>query len=157
MSCGLRSHADNFDDSKANPTRLETPMLRLVQLVLAAALLAAAMPAARAQDKGDVGEMFNPYLAEKNLEVGQFYLKKKNYDAAIERFQESIKYKSNFAKPHLLLGLCYEKKGDLEDAVEYYEKYLKILPSADDAEDVRKRIEKLKAQIEKKKKRRRSG
>lgn len=127
----------------------------LLQLVLAAALVAGAPLAARAQS--DVGEMFNPYLAEKNLEVGEFYLKKKKYDAAIERFQESIKYKSNFARPHRLLGLCYEKKGDLEDAVEYYEKYLKILPSADDAEDVRKRIAKLKREIEKKKKRRRSG
>jgi tetratricopeptide (TPR) repeat protein len=127
----------------------------LVQFVLAAALVAGAPLAVRAQS--EVGEMFNPYLAEKNLEVGEFYLKKKKYDAAIERFQESIKYKSNFARPHRLLGLCYEKKGDLEDAVEYYEKYLKILPSADDAEDVRKRIAKLKREIEKKKKRRRSG
>jgi tetratricopeptide (TPR) repeat protein len=137
-------------------------MRRPVPLVLAAALLAAAHAGApsgaaaqaQGQGQGDVGEMFNPYLAEKNLEVGEFYLRKKKYDAAIERFRESIKYKSNFAKPHRLLGLCYEKKGDLQDAVEYYEKYLQILPSADDADKIRKRIAKLKEQIEKKKKRR---
>jgi outer membrane protein assembly factor BamD (BamD/ComL family) len=28
---------------------------------------------------------YDPYKAEKSLEVGRFYLKKKNYDAAIGR------------------------------------------------------------------------
>lgn len=124
-------------------------------LVMLFVLLGVAGPA-RAQE--DVGEMYNPYLAEKNLEVGEFYLKKKNYDAAIERLLESIRYKANFAKPHRLLGFAFEKKGELEDAILYYTKYLEILPQAEDASKVRKRIEKLRRKLaEREKRKRRSG
>jgi tetratricopeptide (TPR) repeat protein len=130
--------------------RRATPIFVLLLL-----LLGAARPA-RAQE--DVGEMYNPFLAEKNLEVGEFYLKKKNYDAAIERLLEAIRHKANFAKPHRLLGIAFEKKGELDDAILYYEKYLEILPQAEDAGKIRKRIEKLRRKIEERKKRkRRSG
>lgn len=118
------------------------------------ALLLLCVPAAGAQT--DTGEFFNPYLAEKNVEVGTFYLKKKNYDAAIERFLDAIRYKSNHAKAHRLLAEAYDKKGDKADAVVYYRKYLEILPAAEDAEKVRKRIEKLNRDLEREKRRRRS-
>ena len=119
-------------------------------------LLLGAARAARAQE--DVGEMYNPFLAEKNLEVGEFYLKKKNYAAAIERLLEAIRHKANFAKPHRLLGVAFEKKGELEDAILYYEKYLEILPTAEDAPKIRKRIEKLRRKLaEREKRKRRSG
>lgn len=118
-------------------------------------LLGAARPA-RAQE--DVGEMYNPFLAEKNLEVGEFYLKKKNYDAAIERLLESIRHKPNFAKPHRLLGFAFEKKGELDDAILYYEKYLEILPQAEDAKEIRKKVEKLRRKVaEREKRKRKSG
>jgi len=116
-------------------------------------LLLAAASGARAQQ--GVGEMYNPYLAEKNLEVGEFYLKKKNYDAAIERLLEAIRHKANFAKPHRLLGEAFEKKGELEDAILYYEKYLEILPQAEDAAKIRKRIEKLRRKLAEQEKRKR--
>ena len=96
---------------------------------------------------------FDPFRAEKSLEIGEFYLKKRNYDAAIERFKESIRYKPNFALPHRLLGEAYEKKGDPAEAVKNYRKYLEILPVAQDAEKVRKRIEKLSRTLERKAKR----
>lgn len=137
---------------KGRPHKISA-MRRSIQLVLALFFALGAAAAARAQS--DVGEMFNPYLAEKNLEVGEFYVKKGNYDAAIERLLESIRYKSNFAKPHRLLGLAYEKKGELADAIHYYTKYLEILPSAEDATKIRKHIEKLKRDLERKEKRRR--
>jgi Tfp pilus assembly protein PilF len=115
-------------------------------LLLALALCAAAP--ARAQESPPQEEVFDPYRAEKNLEVGTFYLKKKNYDAAIDRLLESIRYKPNFARPHLLLGQAYEKKNQKALAAEYYEKYLQILPGAPDAKKVRRRIEKLKRDLE---------
>jgi len=103
----------------------------------------------------ETGEFYNPYLAEKNVEVGTFYLKKKNYDAAIARFLDAIRYKPNHAKAHRLLAEAYDKKKERAKAVEYYTKYLEILPSAEDADKVRKRIAKLKTEIEKEKARRR--
>jgi len=122
------------------------------QLIAGLLLLALCAPglcrAAPAQQK-DTGEFYNPLKAEKAVEVGTFYLKKKNYDAAIERFLEAIYYKSNHAKAHRLMGEALEGKGELADAVTYYEKYLQILPAAQDADKVRKRIDKLKVEIAK--------
>jgi tetratricopeptide (TPR) repeat protein len=97
---------------------------------------------------------YDPYKAEKSLEVGRFYLKKKNYDAAIDRFLDAIRHKPNFALPHRLIGEAYEKKKESEKAVEFYGKYLDILPQAEDADKIRKKIESLKRKIESQKQRR---
>ena len=91
---------------------------------------------------------FDPFRAEKNVEIGEFYMRKKNYDAAIERFKESIRYKPNFALPHRLLGEAYEKKGEKGEALEFYKKYLQVQPSASDAGKIRKRIERLSRDLE---------
>ncbi len=118
-------------------------------LKLAATLLVLfACPAAGlAQAQAGSPAPFDPFLAEKNIEIGEYYLKKKNYDAAIDRFKEAIRYKSNFARPHRLLGETYEKKGDKAEAVNYYQKYLEILPGAEDAAKVRKRIAQLQREM----------
>jgi len=107
--------------------------------------------AALASAQSDTGEFYNPYLAEKSVEVGQFYLKKGNYAAAIERFLEATRHKPNFAKAYRLLGEAYEKNGEKEPAIESFAKYLEILPAADDAGKIRKRIEKLKRELERQK------
>lgn len=86
-------------------------------------------------------------MAEKNVEVGRFYLKKGNYDAAIDRFKEALLYRPNFAKPYLYLGEAYEKKGEKGTAIENYQEYLKINPRTPDAEKIQKRITKLKAAL----------
>ncbi len=99
--------------------------------------LAAQTPAAQQETE------FDPLKAEKNLEVGKYYLRRGNYDAAIDRLKDSIRYKSNYAEPHRLLGEAYEKKGEPEQAIRYYKKYLDLLPAAEDAEKIRERIEKL--------------
>lgn len=93
--------------------------------------------------------VFDPLRAEKSIEVGLFYMKKHNYDAAIERFQDAAKSKPNFARPYLLLGEAYEKKGAKAEAVGAYENYLKILPQAPEGDKIRKRIATLKHALQK--------
>ena len=100
--------------------------------------------------------VFDPYHAEKSIEIGEHYMKKGNYDAAIDRFQLAVRYKPGFAKPYRLMGEAYEKKGEKAEAVKAYRKYLEILPSAEDAPKIKKRIEKLSKQLERTA-RRRSG
>ncbi len=84
--------------------------------------------------------MFDPFHAEKSIEIGTFYMKKGNYDAAIDRFMEATHYQPTLARPWKLLGEAYEKKQDNGNAIESYKMYLKILPRAEDAAKVRKRI-----------------
>ncbi len=75
-------------------------------------------------------------------------MKKGNYDAAIERFEDAARSKPNFAQPYRLLGEAYEKKGAKAEAVKAYQKYLEILPSAGDAGKIRKRIAQLNHELE---------
>ena len=86
---------------------------------------------------------WDPFHAQQDVEVGEFYLHKGDLDAAITRFEDAVKLRANFAKPRLLLAETYEKKGDKEEAVRYYKEYLQVLPVAPDAKKVKEKIEKL--------------
>jgi tetratricopeptide (TPR) repeat protein len=84
--------------------------------------------------------VFDPLHAEKSIEVGTFYLKKGNYDAAIDRFLDATHFQPKLARPWRLLGEAYEKKHDNSSAIESYKKYLEVFPGAEDAAKVKKRI-----------------
>ena len=86
---------------------------------------------------------YNPLPAEQDVEVGQFYMRKGDVDAAIARYQHAIEQRANFAKPRLLLGEAYEKKGDKAAAAKYYREYLQVYPSAPDRNKVERKIAKL--------------
>jgi tetratricopeptide (TPR) repeat protein len=83
---------------------------------------------------------FDPFHAEKSIEVGTFYMKKGSYDAAIDRFMDAAHYQPALAKPWRLMGEAYEKKHDNGRAIESYKKYLEVLPGVEDAAKVKKRI-----------------
>jgi tetratricopeptide (TPR) repeat protein len=127
-----------------------TPALLLLVLIAAAPAPAQKKP----QKNTQPDPVFEPFKAEKSVEVGMYYLKKKNYDAAIERFQDALRFKPGFARPHLLLGRAYEKKGDFEDSILHYTAYLEILPNAEDAKKVRKKITGLEKKLERERNRR---
>jgi tetratricopeptide (TPR) repeat protein len=87
--------------------------------------------------------VFDPYHAQKSIEIGRFYLKKGKYEAAIDRFQEATHFQPNLAEPWKLMGEAYEKRHEDRKALESYKKYLEIFPAAEDASKVKKRIAKL--------------
>lgn len=88
---------------------------------------------------------YDPLSAEQDIDVGNFYMRKGDIDAAISRYKDAIQARANFAKPRLLLGEAYEKKDDKATAVKYYKEYLQVLPHAPDAQKIEKKIEKLSA------------
>jgi tetratricopeptide (TPR) repeat protein len=104
----------------------------------------------RAAESADPAEpaapVWDPLHAHKSIEVGTFYLKKGDYDAAIDRFQEATRLQPGLAQPFLLLGEAYEKKDDPADALTAYRKYLDLYHNAPDREKIQKRIEKLESQ-----------
>ena len=96
-------------------------------------------------DVDDIMEMhpYNPHKAEKNVEVGDFYFKQKNYRAAQSRYAEALLYKPNDAEATYKLGVSQEKLGEMEEALGSYQSYLKILPDGPQAEDSKKAIDRL--------------
>src|ERR1700733_1845849 len=95
---------------------------------------------------GDVGEFhpWDPHKAAKDVEVGDFYFKKKNYAAAEDRYREALLYKDNDAIATFRLAICLEKMDQPDQALKEFESYVKILPHGPQAEDARKAIERLK-------------
>ncbi len=98
-------------------------------------------------DVGDVHEMhpWNPYRALKDDEVADFYLKRKNYRAALARYQDALAFKQHDAAANFGMAQCYEKLNQPAEAVTHYKEYLKILPQGPLSKEARKALERLGA------------
>jgi hypothetical protein len=121
------------DDTKAHPQGAE------------AVNDAEAGEAARGRG-GDVGEFhpWNPHKAAKDVEVGDFYFKRKNYTGAEDRYREALYFKNNDATATFRLAVCLEKLNRPDEARQEYESYLKILPHGPEAQAAHKAIDRLK-------------
>jgi tetratricopeptide (TPR) repeat protein len=95
---------------------------------------------------------WDPLRAEKDIEVGQYYMHKGDFDAAIDRFQDATAAKPGYAVPFRYLGEAQEKKGLKKPAIKSYQRYLDLYPHAEDGDKIRKKIDKLRSEVEKKKK-----
>ena len=95
---------------------------------------------------GDVNEMhpWDPHKAAKDVEVGDYYFKRKNYAGAESRYREALYYKDNDAIATYRLAICLEKMGRPDEAIAEFESYLRILPHGPQADDARKAIDRLK-------------
>jgi tetratricopeptide (TPR) repeat protein len=90
-------------------------------------------------------KVWNPHKAEKDVEVGDYYFKRKNYRAALSRYQEALYYKYDDAVATFRLGVCQEKLGDEAEARKAYAAYLKILPHGPFATEAQQALSRLKA------------
>jgi tetratricopeptide (TPR) repeat protein len=111
----------------------------------------AALADAEAEASPDVQEFhpWDPHKAAKDVEVGDFYFKRKNYRAALDRYREALVYKNNDAMANFRMAQCLEKLDQPEEAGAHYEEYLKILPQGLFSEEAKKALAKMKAQEEK--------
>jgi len=87
--------------------------------------------------------------AWKSVEIGNFYLRRKRYRAALSRFQEAAQTDPYNPEAHLGMGKVYDLLGLRQKALENYRKYLDLLPSAKQAEEARD-VHKAIARLEKK-------
>jgi tetratricopeptide (TPR) repeat protein len=111
---------------------------------------AASVSDAEIRDAARGGEVlefhvWNPHRAAKDVEVGDFYFKRKNYVAAEDRYREALYYKNNDATATFRLAVCLEKMNRPDDARQEYESYLRILPHGPEAQAAQKAIARLKA------------
>lgn len=88
---------------------------------------------------------YNPMRAMKCIEIGDFYVKKENYGAAVSRYREALEYKPHDAEATFKLAEVLNKTGDTAGATENYQDYLKILPNGPYAKKAREALDKLKA------------
>lgn len=75
--------------------------------------------------------------AVKDIEIGTYYLNKGNIDAAIDRLHDAASSYPTYAEPWRLMGIAYEKKGMLGEAIKADQEYLRLYPHA----QIRKKLE----------------
>ncbi|HEY7404054.1 MAG TPA: tetratricopeptide repeat protein [Candidatus Angelobacter sp.] len=102
--------------------------------------------AAPAPDDVDELKPWDPHKAAKDVEVGNYYLKLKNYRAALERFNHALEYKPNDAEATYGLAVTQEKLGLLSLAGKNYSKYLELLPDGPKSKEAREAIGRLEPQ-----------
>jgi tetratricopeptide (TPR) repeat protein len=104
-----------------------------------------AQPAA---NKDDPLRRYVSPSAQKSVEIGDFYLRRKKFKAALSRFQEALKTDPHYAPAYRELGRVYEEMGFWQKSLDAYRKYLDELPSAKDAREA-KNIHKAIARLQK--------
>jgi tetratricopeptide (TPR) repeat protein len=93
---------------------------------------------------------WNPHQADKDVEIGMYYFKLKNYSAAESRFREALHWQDNHAQAIYRLATVLEKEGKAPEAKQYYLQYLRILPDGEFAKDTRKALDRVSGEGSKK-------
>lgn len=140
----------NFSSSRENITDLSPPKDDLKDHPDSAAALARADQEDKAESAAAEVQEFhqwNPMKALKDVEVGDYYFKKKNYRGALDRYKEALFYKENDAVATFRLAVCEEKMGDKPSALTHYAAYLKILPHGPFADEARDSIQRLGGEL----------
>ena len=85
----------------------------------------------------------NPQLAEQNINIGNFYYKKGNYAAAIQRYLEAIEYEPNSIRAYEAITRAYEKNGEPVKAIKAYKDFIEKNPDSPKSSEFRVRLAKL--------------
>jgi tetratricopeptide (TPR) repeat protein len=103
------------------------------------------MPAADASPApgGDTPMNYNPKLARKDAEIGDFYLESGNYKGAYERFLEANRSDPGNAEAVYGLAESARHLQHLDQALRNYRLYLSALPNGPRAKEIRKALKDL--------------
>jgi tetratricopeptide (TPR) repeat protein len=85
----------------------------------------------------------DPVLCEKNIKVGDFYYKKKNYVAAIRRYLDAIDYQTNSVRAYESLARAYEKNDEPQKAIAAYKQFIDNNPDSPNVPEFRAKLAKL--------------
>lgn len=83
---------------------------------------------------------FNPLLSKRSVEIGNFYFKRKNYNAAIQRYIEALEYEPGSIKAYEALARAYEKNDEIDKAMDTYEEFIEKYPDSPKISDFRSKL-----------------
>lgn len=84
--------------------------------------------------------VLNPLQAEKEIRIGNYYLKKGSHKAAAKRYEEAVKWDPNSAEGWYKLGEAQGKLGNAKAQREAWSKYLELEPDGKFVASVKKRL-----------------
>ena len=89
------------------------------------------------------------FLSRLHQQYGLGYYKRQDsWDKAIEHYKEAYRYNPDFTSALTTIAYCYEAKKDYKNALEWYEKYLKVArPGSNNYNFALKSIEHVKGEL----------
>ena len=103
----------------------------------------------RTSNRESEAEMISPdpIEAERNIRIGDFYFKRKNYKAAQERYRNALKYSPGRPGPYTKLIRVLERMEEFGEALEVCREFIKINPQAAKVNRFRSRVKKLEKKV----------
>lgn len=92
---------------------------------------------------------YDPHKSAKDVEVGRFYLKTRNYRAALDRFNEALLYKPKDAEATFFLAQTQEKLELYDRAYQSYRDYLALIPDGPYARASQEGVKRLQPHLKK--------
>jgi tetratricopeptide (TPR) repeat protein len=86
----------------------------------------------------------NPVI---NFHLGTAYYKQQKLDAALQYLTRALQETTEIPDLYKILAAVYQGKGQLPEAIQYYDLYLKKIPNAADAAAITQQVKDLRAQL----------
>ena len=93
----------------------------------------------------------DPKQAKEHLEIGNFYYKRDNYKAAVDRYRDAVRLNPEWPEPYERLVRALEKQKAYREAIEVCDQFALTNPSSNEVGDFRKRAERLRKTSKKEK------
>ena len=88
----------------------------------------------------------DPFEAQRNLQVGDFYFKRRNYQAAAERYRQAIQYAPKSPPSYFKLIRALEKLNQISEAHQVCRQFIDENPESEKVKEFQKKAEALQAQ-----------
>ncbi|MFL6214748.1 MAG: hypothetical protein ACJ74J_12760 [Blastocatellia bacterium] len=89
----------------------------------------------------------DPGNAVINYHLGTAYFKQQKFDPALDYLSIAMQLTSEIPDVYKIMAASYQGKGQLEEAIKYYDLYLKRIPNAVDAASISQQVKDLRAQL----------
>lgn len=83
--------------------------------------------------------VLNPLESERNIKVGNFYWNKKDYRAALSRYQDATRYNPSSAEAFFKVGETEAKLKHMDAAKVAFQKVIQLAPDSKLAQEARKK------------------
>jgi tetratricopeptide (TPR) repeat protein len=89
----------------------------------------------------------DPGNAVINFHLGTAYYKQQKFDPALDYLSIAMQLTNEIPDIYKIVAASYQGKGQLEEAIKYYDLYLKRIPNAVDAPSISQQVKDLRAQL----------
>ena len=82
----------------------------------------------------------NPLESERNIKVGNYYWHKRNYRAALQRYERATKYNPSSAEAFFKVGEAEEKLKNKDAAKAAFQRVIQVAPDSKTALEAKKKL-----------------